>query len=455
MMPLALMMKSRGFDVCGSDRSLDQGRTPERFSFLQSQGIDLFPQDGSGVTRDVAEVIVSSAVEETVSDYQAALAQNIPIRKRADLLASFCNESECGIAVAGTSGKSTTAGMIGWILTETGRDPDIVNGAVMKNFVTEKHPFASARVGRGPFVAEADESDGSIALYKPSIAVLNNIARDHKEMDELHELFKAFLERAERVVLNLDNDEVARLHFDLSSQDEAKRQFTYSLNDPQADFYASEIIQNPYKIDFVVHYEGISQPITLPCPGLHNVSNALAAIAAVVAAGVFFKDAASALSSFKGIARRFDVVGQAAGVTVIDDFAHNPDKITALLCSLRQFEGRLLILFQPHGYGPLHLMKDDLAACFFKHLHEGDLLLICDPLYLGGTTDKSIGSDDLVRAIVSHEGAAHYIADRQDAAKHLISQASKGDRIVIMGARDDGLSALACDVYERLKNRLG
>ena len=178
MLPLALIVQARGSKVSGSDRALDQGRTAPKFDFLRRRGIELFPQDGSGVTGSDLVVVTSAAVEGTIPDVQAATRVGASLITRAQLLAELFNAAATSIGVAGTSGKSTTTGMIGWILHRCGRDPTVMNGAVMTNFVTPDVPFASALVGGEIFVSEVDESDGSIAHYTPRIAVLNNVAVD-------------------------------------------------------------------------------------------------------------------------------------------------------------------------------------------------------------------------------------------------------------------------------------
>jgi UDP-N-acetylmuramate--alanine ligase len=178
MLPLALILRARGVSVAGSDRALDQGRTAAKFDFLRAQGIALFPQDGSGITGPDLVVVTSAAVETQVPDVQQALAIGAKLVTRAALLADLFNAAPRSIGVAGTSGKSTTTAMIGWILQRDGQDPTVMNGAVMKNFIAPDLPFASALIGKsGLFVSEVDESDGSIAQYAPHIAVLNNIAR--------------------------------------------------------------------------------------------------------------------------------------------------------------------------------------------------------------------------------------------------------------------------------------
>ncbi len=191
MTPLALIIQARSGGVEGSDRALDQGRNGERFDFLRARGIPLHPQDGSGMRRDSQILVTSAAVEETIPDVQAARRVGAAVVTRAQLLAQLFNQSGLAVGVAGTSGKSTTVGMIGWILHRAGKSPTIMNGAYMKNFMDPGSPFASARVGDGDiFVSEVDESDGSIALFEPRIEIVNNISLDHKSLDELRTLFR-------------------------------------------------------------------------------------------------------------------------------------------------------------------------------------------------------------------------------------------------------------------------
>jgi UDP-N-acetylmuramate--alanine ligase len=159
---------AHGAEVAGSDRSRDQGRTPEKFAWLESLGFTLHPQDGSGITSATQVLVASAAVEDTVPEMVRARELGCPRMSRAELLAALFNAAPSGIAIGGTSGKSTVTGMTGWIMDQAGRDPTIMNGAVMKNFVSPDAPFASGRVGAGGvFVSEVDESDGSIALYRP------------------------------------------------------------------------------------------------------------------------------------------------------------------------------------------------------------------------------------------------------------------------------------------------
>jgi len=449
MLPLALILRGKGYAVEGSDRSLDQGRLGPKFEFLRARGIALHPQDGSGLTSREQILVTSAAVEESVPDVQAARRLDLPMIRRAELLAELFNAAPRSIAVGGTSGKSTTTGMIGWILHQAGRDPTIMNGAVMKNFVTPDMPFASAAVGDGDvFVSEVDESDGSIALYHPHIAVVNNISLDHKTMDELRALFRDFVAKAKIAVLNLDNEETKALAASLP----AGAAMTFSLTNLRSQLFAGRLKPSPAGISFEVSERdtGAGAIVHLNVPGRHNVSNALAAMCAARACGVSLEAAVDALSTFTGIKRRFEIVGSANGITVIDDFAHNPDKIAATFATLHAFPGRLLVMFQPHGYGPLRLMKDAFIDCFAQGLADEDVLVMPEPVYYGGTTDRSVTSDDIAHGVRAKGREAIALHDRAACAEKLAALARPGDRIVIMGARDDTLSEFALGLLKRL-----
>ncbi|WP_114953134.1 glutamate ligase domain-containing protein [Sphingosinicella terrae] len=452
MLPLALIVRGRGAAVAGSDRTLDQGRLAPKFEFLKARGIALFPQDGSGLADAGQLLVTSAAIEETVPD--VVRAREIGARRvtRPELLAHLFNAAPVGIAVGGTSGKSTVTGMIGWILHATGRDPTVMNGAVMKNFVSADQPFASALVGRGDaFVSEVDESDGSIALYRPRIALLNNVSLDHKSLDELRHLFADFAAKAEAVVLNLDDDETRLLAAALP----ADRLVTYGFASPEADLFGSGLVEAPFAVTFEVsdRRTGASVPVALQVPGLHNAQNALAALAASVEAGVPLAEAAQALAGFTGLRRRLERVGEAGGVTVVDDFGHNPDKIAATLRTLHAFPGRLLVFFQPHGYGPLRTMREALVAGFAAELAAEDVLIMPDPVYYGGTTSREVGSGDIVEGVRAAGRQAEHVPEREACAVRLAEIARSGDRIVVMGARDDTLTLFAEDLVKRIRAR--
>ena len=450
MLPLALILKGAGAQVAGSDRSRDAGRTPEKFAWLERLGFGLFPQDGSGVTSSEQTLVASAAVEDTVPEMVRAQELGCPRMSRAELLSRLFNAAPSRVAIGGTSGKSTVTGMTGWIMDRAGRDPTIMNGAVMKNYVSADAPFASARVGNGGvFVSEVDESDGSIALYNPTVAALLNVSLDHKSLEELRELFGDFLARADVAALNLDDAEAAAL------AGRANRLVTFGIDSPAAmiGVQPGSIAEAATGLSAMIldRRDGSALALALKVPGRHNLANALAALAACNAAGVQLAEAVAALGTFSGLARRFDIVGTSpSGVTVIDDFGHNPDKVAATLRTLKAHPGRVIAFFQPHGYGPLRQMGRELAETFARELGPDDLTILCDPVYFGGTVDQSEGSERIVRLIREAGGSAEYAPTRDECAERMIELARPGDRIAIMGARDDTLSRFAKDLLARL-----
>ncbi len=446
MLPLAMIVRENGADVAGSDRALDQGRLATKFEWLKAKGIGLFAQDGSGLTSGDQILIASAAIEDSVPDVAKANSLGCARMTRAELLAEQFNGSPRSIAIGGTSGKSTVTGMIGWILTEAGLDPTIMNGAVMKNFVADDAPFASSRVGDGDImVSEVDESDGSIALFDPEIAVLNNVSLDHKSLEELRQLFGDFACKAKHCIWNRDDAETVALVGRLDLRDA----INFGFSDG-ADFQASDIEEAPISSRFTLKAAGNQYSVEMQVPGRHNIANALAAIAAASAVGVPVATSVAAISRFNGLARRFDVVGTANDISVIDDFGHNPDKIAATLKTMKAFPGRIIAFFQPHGFGPIHKMGAELAEVFADILDSDDRVILCDPVYFGGTVDRSIGSESITDAVKAAGGSADYIADREDCGAHIVGIADPGDRIVIMGARDDTLSIFASDILSKL-----
>ena len=449
MLPLASILRARGEKVAGSDRALDAGRTQSKFDYLRSLGISLFPQDGSGLVEGMT-LVTSAAVEETIPDVVRARELCLDHLTRPQMLARLLGQAQRSVAVGGTSGKSTVTGMIGWILHACHLQPTVMNGAVMKNFVSPSSPFASALVGDPElFVSEVDESDGSIALYHPSVAVLTNISLDHLGMDELRALFAGFLQRAGKAVINMDDPDTRAL----AEAMPADKLAGYGFDSPQASLIGRNLKLQADGVAFTVECGGDVCDVALPQPGRHNASNALAALAASQALGVALADGAAALARFEGLKRRLETVGTGGGITVIDDFAHNPDKIAATLATLGAQPGRLLVMFQPHGFGPLAKMGEELAATFAQGLREGDRLYLPDPVYQGGTVDRSRGSDWLAEAVRAAGAAAEHVPERAAIGEALLAEAAAGDRIVVMGARDDTLSEFAAGLVGNLGKR--
>lgn len=449
-LPLAFILKGLGHDIAWSDRGRDQGQNPAKFARLEKIWPQVYPQDGSGLhaLKDRIDAVVpSGSVEPTVPDMKAAQALGLKLVKRPELLASLFNAAHRGVAIAGTSGKTTTTGMCGYLLHALQADPTVMNGGVFRNF-EQDNPDCCALVGQSDiFVTECDESDGSIALYRPHIATLTNITLDHKSMAELRALFAAYLARAPQAVVNADDAEAAALLPAYTGQ-----ALTYGLDNANARLQARAITLLPEgsRCTVIDTATQMQADLHLRMLGRHNISNALAALGCALLLGYPLDQACAALARFSGIHRRLEVIGQAKGITVIDDFAHNPDKIAASLSALRAFDGRLLILFQPHGFGPIRTMRHELVDSFANHLAANDLLFMPEPFYAGGTVDRSIGAKDLVADLIARGIRAVVGPDRTTLLPHLMAQAQAGDRIIIMGARDDTLADFARAVLAQI-----
>jgi UDP-N-acetylmuramate--alanine ligase len=442
MLPLAMLMARGGAQVWGSDRSFDQGKAKDKQAFLKGEGIKLFPQDGTGMQDKDQILVTSTAVEMHIPDVAKAKTLGAAHIHRADLLSSLFNSATNPVAIAGTSGKSTITAMLGWILHAAGREPTIVNGAVMGNFCNEDNDFASSIYGKGPdFVAEVDESDGSIAHYRPRVAILSNITIDHKSIEELKILFSDYLGHASAAVLNLDNPPVAQLAQALRDRPVA----TYSLYDANADVWAKKIDSNQWVVS---GKDGASHPLNLKVFGDYNFSNALAAIAAAQLLGIARETAIEHLASFRGVARRMELVGSPKGVDVYDDFGHNPDKIAASLSALTSKYTRVLALFQPHGYNPMEKMETHLVEAFRQGLRAQDRLWMTEPVYYGGSVNRT----PIVSKILDQIGQpqANHLSDRADFPALMAEEVTNGDCVVIMGARDDTLTDLAHGVRDAI-----
>ena len=439
MSALAQVLASKGYKVSGSDRSFDQGKDLANKKALESIGIKIFKQDGSAINKDTDCLYVSTAVEESIPDVKKALDLGIPVKKRSDLLAEIFNASKKGIAVGGTSGKTTLTAMIGYVLDVLEQKPLVINGGLLKNYMGRKG-IANVILNDGDIcVAEADESDGSIEKYRPYIAIVNNITLDHKSIDELRKLFDDFIKRAKFGIVNADCANSAVLL-------DNKNVKTFSIKNPKADIFLDNI--TPLKDGLSYTLNG--RQFSLKLIGAFNAANAAAAILTCSMFGIDPFDAAKALENFEGTKRRLDVIGIKNNITVIDDFAHNPDKIKASVSALRDYEGRLIVMFQPHGFSPMRLMGRQIIESFKAYFTKDDILLMPEIFYAGGSVKKDISSKDLIDYALSLGVNAHFFDTRDEAKKYILKEAKPFDRIVIMGARDNTLTDFCKTLLEEL-----
>ena len=442
MSAIALYLKKSGHIVLGSDRAFDMGKNTLMKETLLSQGVELFPQDGSGVTPNVDVLVVSSAVEPSILDVKKALDLGLKIQKRAGVLADIFHTFTKKVAIAGTSGKTTVTAMTGHILYQTQLHPVMINGGIGLN-AYHNEDLSNLIFDTGDVcVIEADESDGSIELYNPYVAVLTNVSLDHKPLEEIKPLFEAFLKRAQKgCVINKDCVETKNLILPDSEI------VSFSIEkDPAATLYASNVFQTEKGISF--HLNG--QNYILPLIGIHNLSNALAAIAASLLLGVSLDDAVKALLSFKGTKRRLENVGCLNGITVVDDYAHNEEKIKASLNALKGMGKNLFVVYQPHGFAPLQLMKEGLIQMLKTELNENINWLMLPVYYVGGTVQKTISSQDIVSPLIECNKKAYSFETREEALTYLTKNAKSGDVIAVMGARDDTLSLFAKEILNNM-----
>ena len=422
MSALAQALLDCGFAVSGSDRLLDSGDETDVLQRLRRQGVRLYPQDGGGVG-EASRLVVSSAVEPDNPDARAARERGIPIVHRAEQLAELCRGLRL-MAVAGTCGKSTVAAMAGWILQEAGLDPVVVNGAEILSWMTGNR-IGSVRKGRGSWcVVEVDESDKSLTVFKPEVAVITNASADHFAMGETLALFDAFRRNVTGAVI------------DGIMEGETLSNHTSCMHATRLDGVSPS---NAWSTSFTwrgVHFE-------IPMPGAHNAQNAWHAARLAACAGVETEVAAAALKNFPGVARRLQRHGLCNRAVVVDDYAHNPEKIAAAWQTVSTCHGLVAAVWRPHGFGPLRKMLPALAEMFARVMEKEDRLFLLPVYDAGGTADRSVNSETLAAALVARGVACHTVPTL-DAAEVALREASREvGTLLVLGARDPGLPRLA------------
>ena len=439
MSALAQFVAMKGGPASGSDRSFDRGRRPEARAQLEALGVVIHPQDGSGLEGDCAALVVSTAVEDEVPDVAAARRLGVPVLHRSELLAHVVARYRT-VAVTGTSGKSTTVAMVFEILRGAGLDPSVITGGELVVLQREGR-WGNAWAGASDLlVIEADESDGSVVRYHPAVGVLLNLQKDHKEMGAVAEMFRVFRAQVREAAVvgeagNLREFAAGAATFGFG-EGVGLRAEGLSLGAVSSAFRAGGT-------DFVI-----------PVPGLHNVENALAALGACQALGVPLEAMAAPLAAFQGVARRFQVLGTRHGITVVDDFGHNPAKVAASIRAahlrVEATGGRVLAVFQPHGFGPLKFLRTEFVEAFASELAPTDRLWFLDVFYAGGTATKDISSAEVIGDIATHGVAAKLAPSREWLVDQLAAEAKAGDLILVMGARDPSLTDLARAILEAL-----
>lgn len=419
MSALAQALVDAGVLVSGSDRLLDSGDATETLQRLRGQGVALFPQDGSGVTAATARLVVSTAIEEDNPDLMAARQRGIPVVHRATQLAELAQGRRL-IAVTGTCGKSTVTAMIGWLLQEAGLDPAVVNGASVVGWDTAGRIGSVRRGGGLWFLVEADESDRSLMVFEPEHAVITNASADHFALAETLTLFDRFRARVRGTVIDGQSEQMSATGCRLPM---APAGLTL-------DVWAGHFV-----------CEGVT--FTVPMPGRHNVINAWHAVRLCRILGVPLPVLAAALATFGGVERRLQRVGTCAGAVVIDDYAHNPEKLAAAWTTLAAGFPHVVAVWRPHGFGPLRKMMDDLIEMFVRVVRPGDRLLILPVYDMGGSADRRVNGTQLVEHLMARGVPAQNVGSLEMAGTMLAAAAAPGTALVTFGARDPGLPRLA------------
>ncbi|HBS49958.1 MAG TPA: UDP-N-acetylmuramate--L-alanine ligase [Rhodobacteraceae bacterium] len=425
---IAEVLLNLGYVVQGSD--LKASAITERLAGL---GATIFEGQAAENLEDAEVVVISSAIKPGNPELDEARRRKLPIVRRAEMLAELMR-LKSNVAIAGTHGKTTTTTMMAELMVAGGFDPTVVNGGII-------HAYGSnARMGQGEWmVVEADESDGTFNRLPATVAVVTNIDPEHMEhwgdFDRLREGFHDFVSNIPFygvAVCCTDHDEVQRLVGRISD----RRVVTYGFN-AQADVRGENLTYKGGVAHFDVALQAEGKRIegcTLPMPGDHNVSNALAAVAVARHLGMKGEEIRAALAAFGGVNRRFTRVGEVGGVTVIDDYGHHPVEIAAVLKAARQAVedgARVIAVHQPHRYSRLLALFDDFCSCF----NEADVVAIAEVFAAGEDPIPGASRDELVAGLIRYgHRHARAILDEDDLARLVREQARPGDMVVCLGA---------------------
>lgn len=442
---IAEVLANMGFRVTGSD--LRRSNVTER---LERLGVKVFEGHAAENVGDSHVVVCSTAVREDNPEVEEARLRSIPVIARAEMLAELMRLKPYTVAVAGSHGKTTTTSMVAAALAQANLDPTVVVGGVVGSM------GSNARLGKSDLmVVEADESDRSFLMLSPTIAVVTNIDREHmdyyRDMTDVRKCFADFVNKVPfhgAAVLCLDDPHVQAVIPEVT-----RRRVTYGLS-AQADVSAREV---RYDADFGSRFtvrragEPVGQ-VTLRVPGLHNVYNALAAVAVGFELDVEFDAIAEALSEFAGVNRRFQHKGEAAGVLVVDDYGHHPTEIQATLAAAKIGSAgrRMITLFQPHRYTRTKDLMDEFARSF----NNAEVVLVTDIYAASEDPIEGVTAETLVEAIrrYGHKDV-RWIGSLEDGIEAALEEAREGDLVITLGA--GSVSRAGDQLVEKLKAREG
>lgn len=438
MSAIAQYLHAAGNQVSGSDRQFVEGVENESRLALEKEGIACFEQGGGGLSQDTDVVVVSTAIEDSVPEVQQAKQLVKVIKKRSEVLAEIVTTKKT-IAIAGTSGKSTTTAMLFEILHHAGLKPSVIGGAGLTRLI-KQGKIGNAAYAEGEWlIIEADESDGSIVQYHPQIGVLLNIDKDHQQLDELIHLFETFRAHSRDFIVNKTHPLSATLSVNTAFDFDAAPAPCSPIHATDFESAGWSIRFNVNGTDFHVH-----------APGRHNMENALAAIAVAMKLGVEPEVCRDALCSYEGIYRRHQIYGEKNGVILVDDFAHNPVKCARSIEACQPFSDKLIAWFQPHGYGPTRFLRNDFVEELSSVLRPQDEIWMSEIYYAGGTAVKDISANDLIEDLKARGVKAFFVEHRNQLLDSLRPHFTLSTTLLLMGARDPSLGEFAQSVWEKL-----
>jgi UDP-N-acetylmuramate--alanine ligase len=434
MSAIAGFAADHGHSVAGSDRSFDKDPDNPICKILRNKGIHIVPQDGLGIDKSFDFAVCSTAVESDQAEVVKAGELGIPVKTRPQYLSELVAQFST-VAVAGTSGKSTTAGMLAFLMERLGREPNFIGGGRVKQFRSRGNLGNSLSGNSDLLVVEACESDGSIVHYFPSYSIISNLGLDHHSITETASMFEALGRNTKRIVVMSGDDE----NLNLCRFDDPIR---FSI-ETDSKYQAKSIEYQAFGSSFQL----CGTAFRLSLPGEYNLYNALSCIALLSEMGIALRDVAEVLPSFAGIERRFDVHLNNERYLVVDDYAHNPHKIASLMGAIKRIREKICYIFQPHGYGPTRLMKREYIAAFSANLRKEDHLILLPIYFAGGTSIKDISSEDLCDGIKAAGGSAEVLPERA----LLFGRLKEWDNYVVFGARDESLAGFAREIALRLR----
>lgn len=438
MSAIAQYLSGSGKTVSGSDRLFNTTDNEHTRKQLEAEGIICYDQLEARISEQDEVLVVSTAIEASNVEVAKATALGIPIVTRSQILAQICEQKKT-IAVAGTSGKSTTSAMLFHLLTQCGIDASLITGAGIVSLI-QLGKIGNCHVGKSEWlIIEADESDGSLVNYKPSIGILLNIDKDHKELSELDEIFHIFRNNTKE-------------HFIVNNAHHLAKGFSLNQN---KDFGSGTNIegQNFKQSGFNISFDVNGAAFQMPTIGEHNMENALACIAIAQLLGLSLADCAKALASYPGIYRRHQMLGKISGITVIDDYAHNPAKIAASINACKPVASKLLAWFQPHGYAPTRFIRAELVDEICQNLRPQDEIWMSEIYYAGGTTTKDISANDIIQDLKARGVNAFFVEDRKELLTQMQSHFTADCVLLLMGARDPSLEYFGQEIFKQLQEK--